>query len=69
MHLYKEVLINFGFNYKYKSMTLQGWRCVITHINPKRTKAIFWPIFEVWVGHCRCNICPKESQIFGEPVV
>jgi hypothetical protein len=21
-------------------------------INPERTKSIFWPIFEVWAGHC-----------------
>jgi hypothetical protein len=22
----------------------------------------FWPIFEVWAGHCGCNICPKNLQ-------
>ena len=27
-------------------------------LNPSRTKSSLWPVFEVWAGHCGCNICP-----------
>jgi hypothetical protein len=27
-----------------------------------RMKSILWPIFEVWAGHCGCNICPKNFK-------
>jgi hypothetical protein len=25
-------------------------------------QGLFWPIFEVWAGHCGCNICPKNLK-------
>jgi hypothetical protein len=31
-------------------------------LTPKRTKALFWPFFEVWAGHCGCNICSKNLK-------
>jgi hypothetical protein len=29
-------------------------------LTPKGPRPFFGPIFEVWAGHCGCNICPKN---------
>jgi hypothetical protein len=34
----------------------------LQQLTPKGRSPFFWPIFRVWTGHSRCNICPKISN-------
>jgi hypothetical protein len=48
--------------YNAKSTNIEVINLDIGTLTPKGSSPIFWPNFEVWAGHCGCNICPKNIK-------